>query len=226
MSAVQSFRQINTEGLALIKRWEGLLLKAYQDSAGVWTIGYGHTSAAGKPYVQAGLKISEAQAEEILARDLGQYERAVEEAVKVPLSDNQFAAFVSFTYNVGIGAFRESSLLKKLNRQDYEAVPFELAKWVHAGGKKLEGLGNRRATEAGLWVKGAFVASRHVKPKPVNDNPMVKPETIAPVLGALSGLGGVLSGDGVVQYALAFVMVVSCLVGAWWFVRRTRGECT
>jgi len=219
-------RKINSEGLALIKQWEGLRTTAYKDAVGVWTIGYGHTSAAGTPYVQMGLKITSRDAENILARDLRQYERAVEEAVKVALNDNQFAALVSFTYNVGIGNFRKSTLLKKLNAGDYEAVPLELAKWTRAGKKHLKGLANRRAAEAGLWVKGEFVASREVKPTPVNDSPVFKPETIAPVLGALSGLGGVLSGNGILQYALAFIMVTSCLVGAWWFVLRTRGQCT
>jgi len=195
-------------------------LTAYQDVKGVWTIGYGHTSAAGKPFVQKGLKITAAQAEEMLARDLGQYERGVEEAVKVQLNDNQFAALVSFTYNVGVAAFKRSTLCKKLNKGNYDSVAVELMKWTRAGNKQLKGLKNRRAAEAGLWAKGEFVASREVRPEPVNDNPVFKPETIAPVVGALSGLGGVLSGEGVVQYALAFVMVVSCLVGAWWFIRR------
>jgi len=217
-------RKINEEGLAHLKKWEGLRLQAYQDSAGIWTIGYGHTSAAGAPQVQKGLKITASQAEAMLARDLGQYEKAVEESVKVGLSDNQFAALVSFCYNVGVSSFKRSTLLKKLNKGNYDSVPQELMKWTRAGGKRLKGLENRRAAEAGLWVKGEFVASREVRPAPVNDSAVMKPETIAPVIGALSGLGGVLSGEGVVQYALAFVMVVSCLVGAWWFVRRMKEQ--
>jgi len=196
-------RKINEKGLALIKQWEGLRLNAYQDSVGVWTIGYGHTSASGKPYVHEGLN-----------------------AVKVPLTDNQFAALVSFTYNVGAGALRRSTLLKKLNKGDYDGVPAELMKWTRAGSKKLKGLENRRAAEAGLWVQGEFVASRHVKPQPVGDNPALKPETLAPIIGAMSGLGSVFSGDGVIQYALAFVMVVACLVGAWWFIRRMKEQST
>jgi len=218
-------RKMNVEGLELLKRWEGLRLKAYRDAGGVWTIGYGHTSMAGKPLVYEGMAISEPQAEEILARDLRQYEKAVEENVKVALSDNQFAALVSFTYNVGIGAFRRSTLLKRLNAGDYDGVPIEMMKWTRAGKKRLKGLENRRAAEAGLWVKGAFVASRAVRPQPATQAQGVcRPETIAPVVGALSGLGGVLAGDGVVQYALAFIMVVACLIGAWWFVRRQRGQ--
>jgi len=217
-------RKINKNGLALIKRWEGLRLSAYQDSAGVWTIGYGHTAAVGKPYVYEGMKISGQKAEAILMRDLEQYETAINDVVKVPLTDNQFAALVSFAYNVGVGALRKSTLLKKLNKGDYDSVPAELMKWVNAGGKKLKGLENRRAAEAGLWVTGEFVASRDVKPQPVGDNPVTKPETLAPIIGALSGLGSVFSGTGPMQWALAIVMVVSCLVGAWWFIRRMREQ--
>jgi len=219
-------RKINSEGLGHLKRWEGLRLAAYQDVKGVWTIGYGHTAGAGKPYVHKGMTITADEAEAMLARDLGQYERTVTESVKVPLNDNQFAALVSFCYNVGVSAFRRSTLLKKLNKGDYEAVPAELMKWTRSGNKYPKGLKNRRAAEAGLWAKGEFVSSRNVRPQPVNDNAIVKPETIAPVVGALSGLGGVLSGEGVVQYALAFVMVFSCLVGAWWFIRRQKGQST
>jgi len=219
-------RKINKEGLALIKRWEGLRTTAYKDSAGIWTIGYGHTSSAGKPRVYHGLRITEDEADAILARDLSQYERAVSEAVKMQINDNQFAALVSFAYNVGASAFKRSTLVKKLNKGNYDAVPAELMKWVNAGGKKLKGLENRRAAEAGLWVQGEFVASRDVKPQPVNDNPVAKPETIAPVIGALSGLGSVFSGTGPMPWALAFVMVISCLVGAWWFIRRMKGQCT
>jgi len=219
-------RKMSKQGLEHLKRWEGLRLQAYQDSKGVWTIGYGHTSAAGKPFVQKGMTITAQEAEEMLARDLGQYERAVEDGVKVPLTDSQFAALVSFTYNVGVSAFKRSTLLKKLNRGDYDSVASELMKWTRSGNKQLKGLKNRRAAEAGLWAKGEFVASREVRPEPVNDNPVVKPETIAPIVGALSGLGSVFSGTGPMQWALAIVMVISCLVGAWWFIRRQKGQCT
>ena len=159
-------RKINAEGLRLIKQWEGKKLVAYKDPVGIWTIGYGHTDAAGPPKVTPGLRITEAEADEILKRDLGQYEQAVAQAVKVPLTDNQFAALVSFTYNLGPANFRKSTLLKKLNAGNYDAVPGELAKWNKAGGKVLNGLSNRRAAEAGLWAKGEFVASQYIEPKP------------------------------------------------------------
>ncbi|WP_413154856.1 lysozyme, partial [Bartonella sp. cb54] len=143
-------RKISKEGLMLIKQWEGLRLHAYQDPIGIWTIGYGHTSAAGKPIVHKNMNITEKTAEDILCRDLKQFERSVEQAVTVSLTDEQFAALVSFCYNVGTTAFCNSTLLKKLNKGDYEAVPAELQRWTKAGGKRLQGLVNRRAAEAGL----------------------------------------------------------------------------
>ncbi len=80
-------RRISKEGLVLIKQWEGLRLNAYQDKACVWTIGYGHTSSAGKPIVKKGMCITQGQAEEIICKDLKQFEKAIEEAVTVKLTD-------------------------------------------------------------------------------------------------------------------------------------------
>ncbi|WP_375669316.1 lysozyme, partial [Bartonella sp. MR168JLCBS] len=97
------------------------------------------------------------EAEKSLCQDLKQFECVVEQTVAVPLNDEQFAALVSFCYNVGTEAFRSSKLLKKLNKGNYEAVPIELQKWTRAGGKRLQGLVNRRAAEAGLWAQGAYV---------------------------------------------------------------------
>ena len=157
-------RQINEEGLKLIKQWEGLRLDAYRCSANIWTIGYGHTSSAGKPQVKAGMKISEQEAETILKRDLTRFEDRVKNLVKVPLTDNQFAVLVSFDFNTG--KLHSSTLLRKLNAGDYDAVPKELMKWVNAGGKKVKGLVNRRAAECGLWAKGEFVSSNYIEAKP------------------------------------------------------------
>lgn len=154
-------RIINVAGLSHIKQWEGLKLKAYRDVAGILTVGYGHTSAAGPPKVTAGMSITEAQAEDILRSDLRKFEERVERLVKVRLTDNQFAVLVSFDFNTG--ALHKSTLLKKLNAGDYDAVPTELMKWVNAGGKKVKGLVNRRAAEAGLWAKGEFVSSNTVE---------------------------------------------------------------
>lgn len=138
-------------GRAFITRWEGCHLKAYLCPAGVCTIGVGHTAAMGDPKPVLGMKITQDEADAILARDLSQIERDIIASVKVKLAQKQFDTLVSFVFNVGIGAFRKSTLLKKLNAGDYAAVPEELMKWTRAGGKVLQGLVNRRKAEADLW---------------------------------------------------------------------------
>lgn len=145
----------NRPGLSLIKKWEGFRSKAYQDSVGVWTIGYGHTSAAGAPVVRPGMTISRAEAERILARDLRQYERAVSEAIgNARVTANQFAAMVSLCYNIGPGAFKRSSLVRHVRNGDMDAAAKAFALYRKAGGKVLEGLVRRRADEAALFRKG------------------------------------------------------------------------
>ena len=166
-------RRINAAGLRLIKSFEGFEPKWYRDPVGIWTIGFGHTDAAGAPKhaTSKGLVLSDEAATEILANDLGQYAAAVEKAVKVPLNDNQFAALVSFTYNVGAGALAKSTLVKKLNAGNYGAVRPELAKWNKAGGKVMKGLTRRRAAEADLFE--AKTASPVPRPAPPVDDPVV-----------------------------------------------------
>ncbi|AQX21091.1 lysozyme [Bartonella sp. CDC_skunk] len=205
-------RKISPEGLALIKQWEGLRLNAYKDAIGVWTIGYGHTNAAGEPFVYEGMTITEKKAEKLLCRDLRQFEDAVERAVIVSLTNEQFAALVSFCYNVGTAAFCNSTLLKKLNKGEYEAVPSELQKWTKAGGKRLNGLVHRRAAEAGLWAKGAYVSSNYQTVEAQEPTKILKAEVLAPIIASVSGLAELLEGNGPVQYALATIIVfASCL---------------
>lgn len=154
-------RHVNSEGCSYLKQWEGLRTTAYQDEAGVWTIGYGHTSAAGAPKVARGMKITEKEAEAIFKRDLAKFEARVERLVKVPLTDRQFAVIVSFDFNTG--KLHSSTLLKKLNKGDYASVPGELMRWVYSDGKVSQGLVNRRGAECGLWAKGEFVSSAYVE---------------------------------------------------------------
>lgn len=161
---------LNKDTLNLIKSFEGWRSKAYKDAVGVWTIGYGHTSMAGEPKVKAGMVISEAEGEAILARDLQKYAKAVQDAVKVPLNANQFGALTSWCYNVGPGNVRKSTLVKKLNRGDYASVPSEMAKWNKAGGRVLRGLVRRREAEGKLFQKPVQ------PPKPIPaPSPSLKP---------------------------------------------------
>lgn len=137
---------LSAQGLDLIKGYEGLRLDAYQDSAGVWTVGYGHTGG-----VRPGDSVTRAQAEQLLRGDVAWAEQAVRDNVRVPLSQGQFDALVSFTFNVGAGALQGSTLLARLNQGDYAGAQAEFGRWVHAGGERLDGLVRRRAEEAALF---------------------------------------------------------------------------
>ena len=143
-----ALRHINDEGLSLIKEFEGFHPTPYLCPGKVWTIGYGHTRT-----VQAGMVVTMAQADQLLGEDVPVFERAVARLVTVPLIDNQFSALVCFVFNVGVGNFENSTLLKLLNRGWYEQVPAQLARWNKANGEILGGLARRRAAEAKLWNK-------------------------------------------------------------------------
>ena len=113
--------KISKEGIALIKKFEGIELQAYQDSVGVWTIGYGHTKG-----VKEGDNISLKQAEEMLEEELVEYEGYINDMVKVRLEQNQFDALVAWVYNLGPTNLGQSTLLKVLNKAIYEEVPYEI----------------------------------------------------------------------------------------------------
>ena len=133
-------------GIELIKEFEGCRQVAYQDSVGVWTIGYGHTKD-----VYEGQLVIKKTCETMLAEDLEEFEDYVESYVKVELSQNQFDALVAWTFNLGPGNLSESTMLKKLNEGDYESVPDEMRRWNKAGGEVLNGLVRRRDAEAELF---------------------------------------------------------------------------
>ena len=139
---------INRSGLDLIKRFEGCELESYKCPAGVLTIGYGHTGED----VHANMVIDRAKAESLLCQDLEHFEKEVSSFVSVDLNKNQYSALVSFCYNVGQGGFGISTLLKKLNRGDYEGAASEFKRWNVAGGVVLRGLSIRRAAERKLFL--------------------------------------------------------------------------
>ena len=136
----------SVEGLALIKKFEGLELEAYTCAAGVWTIGYGHTKD-----VQPGDVWSEAHAEHMLEVELEEFEEYINKYVTVSLSQNQFDALVSWVYNLGPANLKASTMLKVLNDGKYEEVPYQMKRWNKAGGKVLDGLVRRREAEALLY---------------------------------------------------------------------------
>ncbi|MCD0492354.1 lysozyme [Chromobacterium violaceum] len=137
----------NAAGISLIKQFEGLRLAAYQDMVGVWTIGYGHTG----PDVKSGMTIAQQQADQLLAADLEKFETGIGQLVAVPLNANQFAALVSFSYNLGLGNLRSSTLLRLLNQGDYAGAAAQFPRWNRAGGQVVAGLTRRRLAEQALF---------------------------------------------------------------------------
>jgi lysozyme len=141
-------------GRHFIEGWEGLILHAYYDSAGVITIGYGHTTAAGPPRVYHGMVITADQADQILSTDLAGVENDVNRLVHVPINQNQFDALVSFHFNTG--ALARANVLRAVNAGLFKAVPADLMMWdhahVHGQLVVLDGLARRRKAEGALFA--------------------------------------------------------------------------
>ena len=145
--------RISEKGLAMIEKFEGCLLKASNKLDGVWTIGYGQTGRYYGKRVRRGMTTTKAEAHAWLRdHSIKTYEDAVTQAVKVPLNQNQFDALVSFTYNVGIGALKQSTALRKLNAGDYAGAADALTMWTKCRRKVLAGLVRRRKEERALFL--------------------------------------------------------------------------
>ena len=148
-------RHITDEGLDLIKRFEGFAPEVYVCPGGWPTIGYGHVVRDDERERFAD-GIDEAEAEELLRRVVETAERAVLRLIRVPLEDGRFDALGSFTFNLGAGALQRSTVRRKVNREEHDAVPAEFRRWNWAGGCRLKGLVRRREAEAVLYA-----GSRH-----------------------------------------------------------------
>ena len=135
-------------GIDLIKKYEGFSSTPYYCPANKLSVGYGHVVLSGETFAE---EITEADADKLLREDLHFSEKGVQTYTHVPLTQGQFDALVSFTYNLGVGALRDSTLLKKVNARDVEGAAAEFDKWVHGGGRVLPGLIKRRAAEAALF---------------------------------------------------------------------------
>ncbi len=170
--------KISENGIALIKMFEGRELESYQDIAGVWTIGYGHTETAGPNQ-----RISEREAEELLRRDLEPRERAVQQLASVSLNQNEFDALVSFVFNVGVNAFKNSTARKRLNRNDRTGAAEALTWWNKATVKgvlrEVRGLTRRRAAEAALFLTPVNPPIVN-RPDEIAENSRVTPTEEAP----------------------------------------------
>ncbi|AWL20192.1 TPA: lysozyme [Acinetobacter nosocomialis] len=140
-------------GLNLISGFEDTQFKAYDDGVGVWTIGTGTTVYPNGVKVKQGDTCTPEQAKTYFKYDLAKFEKTVNESVIVPLNQNQFDALVSLAYNIGSGAFKASTLLKLLNKGDYQGAAAQFLVWNKAGGKVMKGLVRRREAERALFLK-------------------------------------------------------------------------
>jgi lysozyme len=165
-------------GRAAISVREGAKLTAYRDSAGVLTIGVGHTSAAGAPTVTAGMRITAAEADKVLSRDLAAVEVDLNRMATVPLNQNEFDALVSLVFNIGATAFRKSTLLRRLNAGDRRGAADQFLAWnkITRNGRKVElrGLTTRRQAERGQFLTPAGVQD------PVPASPVASPPKSVP----------------------------------------------
>jgi lysozyme len=134
----------SAQGRKLIIQREGSRTTAYRDSVGILTIGCGHTSMAGPPTVTAGMVITEQQVDEILSADLAKFEFTVNSSVTVPLADHEFDACVSLAYNIGQGAFKNSTVVRELNAGNRASAADAFLMWKNAGGRPIL-LGRREA---------------------------------------------------------------------------------
>ena len=148
-------QKTSTAGKSIIKEFEGFRAIAYLCPAGVWTVGYGSTRINGKP-VGKGTKITTEEAEVFLEQDLKSFEDGVSQNVSIELTQNQFDALVCFVYNVGLGNFKKSTLLKKLNAGKLEEAAEEFLKWDKSKGKSLPGLTRRRKAERALFLSEGY----------------------------------------------------------------------
>lgn len=232
--------RMSQAGLDTVKEFEGLRLKAYKCPAGVWTIGYGHTSEAGKPKVNAELVITKEDAEDILKRDLVQYEDCVREQVQIGITQSQFDALVDFTYNVGVGQFARSTLLKRVNAGRFDEVPAEFMKWTRGGGRELPGLVRRRRAEVKLWrgldtEKPISVDEARAEPdqpkarKSITQSKEANAAVVAGGLGTIAVVQEVLpmvreGGDllGSLSPTILILVVIIAAAAAVWYFRKQR----
>jgi lysozyme len=144
--------QLSAQGLDLIKRFEGFRSHAYTDVAGLSTIGYGHRIVPPESFPNG---VTEPQAVELLASDVSEVERSVNQLVRVPLTQGQYDALVDFCFNLGAERLARSTLLRELNAGRYDAAAEQLLLWDHAGGRINLGLKARREVDLRLWKSEA-----------------------------------------------------------------------
>ncbi|WOE32197.1 MULTISPECIES: lysozyme [unclassified Acinetobacter] len=144
---------ISEKGYSIIRESEGLRLKAYKDTGGVWTIGFGTIKYPNGTSVKSGDTCTEAQANEWLKNDCKWVDSCLDQNIKVKINQNQFDALASFVYNVGETAFIKSTMLTLINQNNLAAAAHQFDRWIFDNGKRIQGLVNRRAKEKELFLK-------------------------------------------------------------------------
>lgn len=202
---------INQAGIDLIKRWEGCKLKAYKDVAGIWTVGYGLTSRAGFIEVGPDTVLTQEEADWYLEKVVDDFASKISPMITAPINENQFAAFVSLAYNIGVGAFQKSSALRRFNAGQIMEVPAAMRMWKKAGGKVVQGLVNRREAEVKLFLTP-------VVEKPVASQGRSKPtqsRTVqASVVQGASAVGGAVGALNALDGTAQIVALVGCILVA------------
>lgn len=208
---------INQATVDLVKEFEGFRAKAYKCPAGIWTIGYGTTAAAGVGITpKDGMTISQSDAEAYLQAALDKFADQIAPSISVAISDNEFGAFVSLAYNIGPGAFKKSSALRLFNAGDKEGAAKAILMWNKAGGKVLKGLTRRREAERKLFltpVDGKFEGRTSVA-----QSTTMQASAVQIASGAGAGIAAVGALDGTAQIvAMVFAGVV--VLAALWVMR-------
>jgi lysozyme len=212
---------VNQAGMDLIKRWEGCKLKAYKDVAGVWTVGYGLTSAAGFIEVGPDTTLTQEEADWYLEQAVNKYADGIRSAITAPINENQFAAFVSLAYNVGIAGVRRSSAVRHFNAGQLDKVPRAIRAWNKAGGRVVQGLVNRREAEVKLFQTPVVSAahqptlpSTQQRTSPTQSKTM-QASAIQIASGVGGGIGAIASLEGNAQLIAIGGCVLVVIMAVW-----------
>jgi lysozyme len=213
---------INQAGIELIKRWEGCELKAYKDVAGVWTVGYGLTSGAGFIEVGPDTVLTQEEADWYLEQVVDKFAADIKPFITAEINENQFAAFVSLAYNVGVGGFKKSSALRHFNAGNLDKVPAAMRMWNKAGGKTVKGLINRREAEIQLFLTPVTAVTQN---NSKNRSTPAQSKTVqASVVQGASAFGGVVGAFNALEGNAQLLAIGGCLViaGLSLFILRER----
>ena len=211
---------INQAGIDLIKQWEGCKLKAYKDVAGIWTVGYGLTSRAGFIEVGPDTVLTQEEADYYFEKVVDDFASKIKPMITSPINENEFAAFVSLAYNIGVGAFKRSSALKRFNAGEKDRVTEAIRMWKKAGGKTVQGLVNRREAEVALFLTPVSTQAPSKGRSKVTQSRTVQASVVQGASAVSGAIGAVSALDGTVQV----VAIVGCFVitGLALFILRER----